>query len=119
MACTKCGMFRDAYPRNLIGKFERKKREKERTTSPFPVAINAIWNVVRKRGQEGLVPVIINREIGVIRIFALEEDGPGGRRDDRFLYNMGCFANFSSVFKKIIDKRVLISFYKYRRCAIL
>lgn len=103
MACTKSGMFRDAYPRNLIGKFERKKREKERTTSPFPVAINAIWNVVRKRGQEGLVPVIINREIGVIRIFALE-DGPGGRRDDRFLYNMGCFAKFLRYSKRLSTK---------------
>lgn len=104
MACTKSGMFRDAYPRNLIGKFERKKKEKERTTSPFPVAINAIWNVVRKRGQEGLVPVIINREIGVIRIFALEDSLPGGRRDDRFLYNMGCFAKFLRYSKRLSTK---------------
>lgn len=59
-----------------------KEKRKKRTMSPFPVAIDAICNVVRKREQEGLVPVIINREISRI-LFALEDglEGEGGLID--------------------------------------
>lgn len=78
-----------------------KKKRKRKDDEPIS---GAIWNVVRKRGgEEGLVPVIINREIGVIRIFALE-GGRGGRRDDRFLYNMGCFAKFLRYSKRLSTK---------------
>lgn len=59
-----------------------KKKKKKKNDEPFPVAIDAICNVVRKREQEGLVPVIINREISRI-LFALEDglEGEGGLID--------------------------------------
>lgn len=87
-------------PRNLISKFEQKKEKKKGRRAHFRCDMER-----RKKtgGEEGLVPVIINREIGVIRIFALE-DGRGGRRDDRFLYNMGCFAKFLRYSKRLSTK---------------